>query len=184
MKYWLIGVFALMLLTINFLLITRLQHQARHLNDNQVLIEQRAGLEKLRLEKQVMYEQSQVSVSEIKDIELCYLISKLHCSPCIDSVVSLIQHFKIQNKSFHFKIIARYESKQDLLVFKRLHNLENLAIPINDLRYPILESEVPLLFIYDPKQMSARYVFAPNPSEPEILFYYLELINSLVLNPS
>ncbi len=131
----------------------------------------------IQLESLLRFDNTQVEIDEIKELELCYIVSKLHCNQCVDSILSVIQDFDKGNPSFHFRILAKYNSRQDLLIFKRLHGIDFPIIPVSELGFPIVETEVPLLFIYDPDNKKATHVFAPDPDDAGLTQNYLSLIN-------
>jgi hypothetical protein len=134
----------------------------------------------IQLESLLRFDNTQIEIDEIKELELCYIVSKLHCNQCVDSILSVIQEFDKGNPSFHFRILAKYNGRQDLLLFKRLDRIDFPIIPVSELDFPIVETEVPLLFIYDPDNKKATHVFAPDPDDAESTLKYLSLINQQI----
>ncbi len=166
----------------NLLILSKFQVQRKNFGTYKIQINNILEYRDIRLKYNVRFDNTPINIDEIQNFELCYIVSKLHCNQCVDSIVTLIQNFQSNNDEFHFRILAKYDSSQDLQLFKRLHGINSSIIPASELDFPIMETEIPLFFIYDPINQSAHHIFTPDPHDAELTIKYLRLVNNLLLD--
>ena len=165
----------------NLLILRKYQLQQKSFSNYTIQVDNTIEYRDIRLSYNVRFDNTPINIDEIHDLELCYIVSKLHCNQCVDSITTLIQNFNANNTEFHFRVLAKYNSLQDLHFFKRLHGIDSSIIPAGDLSYPIMETEIPLLFIYDPNNQTAHHIFAPDPHDPDLTLKYLRLVSDHLL---
>lgn len=169
-----------LVLLFNVLIISKYQDQQKRFRDYSTQVNKWKAFRDLQLSYSVSFDNTPLEVDELQSMELCYFVSKMHCNQCVDSITTLIQDFKAANDKFHFRVLGNYESQQDLHLFKRLHGIDSSIIQASELNFPLLESDIPLFFIYDPINQTAQNVFAPDPYDPKMSLRYLELINDFL----
>ncbi len=172
----------LVVLISNMLILRKYQLQQRNFANYALHVDNTIEYRDIRVSYSVRFDNTPIKIDEIHDLELCFIVSKLHCNQCVDSITTLIQKFNTSNTEFHFRVLAKYNSIQDLHLFKRLHGIGSSIIPAGELSFPIMETEIPLLFIYDPDNQTAHHIFAPDPHDTELTLKYLRLVCNILFS--
>ena len=175
---WLtLAVLALLNLTLVFRYKTYQDNYIKYLHH----VEKSETYLEIGLTNNILLDNSPVIIDDLEKPSLCYVLSNLHCNQCVDSIIASIQNFQKKNEAFEYTILAKYYSLQDINLFKRLNKINSRLIQVSHLDYPILNSEVPVLFIYYPSSKTAHHIFTPDPGKPERTVEYLKLVNENIL---
>jgi hypothetical protein len=180
MKRQYILILTFLVLFSNTIIIAKYQDQKKRFESYVAGSNKVLSFRNIQLNQRLLFENSPFRIDGAGGKELILLTSILHCNQCVDSIVNALNEFKAAHPGFVFRILADYESRGDLLLFKRLNKISVPVINSSELNFPILKSDIPLLFIYNPADQTATHIYAPDPQDPTLTKEYLRLVLGLL----
>lgn len=180
MKKQNIWIFLILILFSNTLILVKFQDQKARFESYVSGTNSILTYRNIQLQQRLIFDNCPLRIDGIEERVLCLLTSRLHCNQCVDSIITTIQGFREKTPGLNISILADFDSQQDLLIFKRLNKIHFPVIKTGEMNFPILKSEIPLLFIYNPDNQTTSHIFAPDPQDPELTAEYLSIITDLL----
>lgn len=129
------------------------------------------------------FEASHIQIDSFNNLTspvLCLYVSQLHCRPCVDSLIIQFKKFYSKNTGVNFLILANYQTSRELNLFKRINQFSNnnQVVNVKNNESPLLRTNFPVIFIYNPSSLKAELVFFPNTLDIARTQEYLGVVKS------
>lgn len=114
---------------------------------------------------------------------LVFRYSELHCQVCVDSVITDLKKEFEEIGENNIIILSSYRSKSDLLLFKRMNQLDLPVYNINEesLSISIDQAKTPYMFVLD-SNLTVNMIFIPEKTLPELNTQYFKFVKQRYFN--
>ncbi|MDR0507648.1 MAG: hypothetical protein LBH32_12665 [Dysgonamonadaceae bacterium] len=106
--------------------------------------------------------------------KLVFFHSELNCNSCVEQDFPLFNKIQktIENNLLFF---ASYKNNRDLIIFKRINNIQSNIYNVSSVGLPVEELNMPFCFVIN-QDFRAESVFIPIKEDSLLLKRYLEII--------
>lgn len=114
-----------------------------------------------------------------KQPKLVFRYSELNCQQCVDTVFKRLKQLAEEVGKEKILILSSYSNHRDLLLFKRINQIDLEVYNLNETKLDISVEEVniPYMFLLD-NDFRAKFVFIPEKTMPQLTDNYLLLIKN------
>jgi len=113
--------------------------------------------------------------------KLLFYHSEVNCNSCVELIIKELENFRDSIGVNNILYLSEYKRNRDMLIFKRINQIESELFNISSLNIPIYKMNEPFLFIVDPEG-KIRCVFMPNKEDIKNIKLYLSIVRLKYFN--
>jgi len=134
------------------------------------------------LDIKVTTEDSSSFSKEIETLpKFVFFHSELDCNSCVEEDITLINDFSNDIGSKNIILLASYNNKRDLHLFRRINKINSFIYNTASVGLPIEELNLPFCFVIN-KNFKSECVFIPLKEDKSNFKRYLKIIKEKYFN--
>jgi hypothetical protein len=102
---------------------------------------------------------------------ICYIQGG--CEPCVDNNIEMVKKV-FEKKNENVVVLTQYEHPQDIIIFRRKHQLKSPVYTIRDMGINLEGNDI--YFFVSDNSCLVKSFFVPTPLCPELTEHYLSII--------